>query len=66
MLLLTAAEIRALTHIFVCAVVVAAKLAAGAAADGEADGRGLVLHLLLQKYRPGPLHMLKVKRVHTR
>ena len=46
MLLLTAAEIRALTHILRCAVVVAAKLAAGAAADGEAGGRDLVLHLL--------------------
>ena len=50
MLLLTAAEIRALTHILRCAVVVAAKLAAGAAADGEADGREVLsevfLHLL--------------------
>ena len=46
MLLLTAAEIRALTHIFRCAVVVAAKLAAGAAANGEADGREVVLHKL--------------------
>ena len=57
MLLLTAAEIRALTHILACAVVVAAKLAAGAAANGEADGREVFLRWLLQKYRPSPLRI---------
>ena len=57
MLLLNAAEIRGLTHILVCAIVVAAKLAAGAAADGEVDGRKVVLHLSCHVDRPGPLRI---------
>ena len=55
MLQLNAAEIRGLTHFLRCAIVVAAKLAAGAEADGEVDGRKVFLHLPNHVARPGPL-----------
>ena len=55
MLLLTAAEIRETTHIVADGTIAASKLAAGAAADGEVDGRKVVLHLPKHVDRPSPL-----------
>ena len=49
MLLLTAAEIRETTHIVTHGTIAASKLAAGAAANGEADGRGLAAFICYYK-----------------